>query len=145
MFVSSTHLQCPGCWRPSPPDRCPGNRTVRRAALWRGTPGDRGEPGWSLGNTPRTGLLPQQDYCIVHQRTGASHGVVWATHQQQDYCHNRIIAWYTRGPGRARVESGQHTDNRIIATTGLLHSTPGYRGKPGWSLGNTQTTGLLRQ
>ena len=95
------------------------NRIIVTTGLLHGTPGDRGEPGCSLGNTPTTGLLPQQDYC-----------------------HNMIIAWYTRGPGRAMVESGQHTNNRIIATTGLLHSKPGDLGEPVWSLGNTPT-GLL--
>ena len=101
------------------------NRIIATAGLLHSTPGHRGEPGWSLGNTPTTGLLPQQDYCTVRLGTGASQGGVWETHQQQDYCHDRIIAWYTRRPGRARVESGQHTDNRIIATTGLLHGTLG--------------------
>ena len=92
------------------------SRIIATTGLLHSTPGDRGEPGWSLGNIPTTGLLPQQDYCTVHQGTGASQGGVWATHRQQDYCHDRIIAWYI-----------------------------GDRGELGWSLGNTPTTGLLPQ
>ena len=88
-------------------------------------------------------------------------GEVLTTHQQQDYCHNRIVAWYIGDRGQLGWNRethqqkdycqdhcmcpGQHTNNRIIATTELLHGTHGDRGEPGWSLGNTQTTGLLRQ
>ena len=72
------------------------NRIIATTGLLNCTPGDRGEPGWSLGNIPTTGLLPQQDYCMVH--------------------------W---GPGGARVEFGQHTNNGIIATIGLLYDSQG--------------------